>query len=108
MMILGSANSASRSVVQRTPSSIAANWASFASLRPTHLEQLENREPAAVGLLGTLLESLPKGDRLPGPSALHQISSIARQRWRETPELLPERRLYRPRTLSKFAGLLDE
>ena len=80
----------------------------FASLRPTHLEQLENRERAAIGLLGTLLDNLPKGDRLPGPVALHQVSSIARQRWSEAPDALPEGRPYRPQTLSKLAGLLGE
>jgi len=80
----------------------------FASLNPSHREQLENRERAAVGLLGTLLDTLPKGDRLPGPVALHQVSSIAQQRWREGPEALPEGRSYRPQTLRNLADLLDE
>jgi uncharacterized protein (DUF2235 family) len=80
----------------------------FATLRPSHLEQLENQDRAATGLLGTLLDSLPKGDRLPGPRGLHEVSSLARQRWREPAENLPEGRPYRPTTLADLAGQLDE
>ena len=78
----------------------------FASLTPSHREHLENRERSSAGLLETLLDSLPKGDRLPGPLALHQVSSVAQQRWRETAADLPEGRPYRPQTLSGIAGLL--
>ncbi len=80
----------------------------FASLRPSHREALENRDRAAAGLLGTLLDSLPKGDRVPGPQGLHQVSGLARQRWREPAENLPEGRPYRPPTLSDIAARLDE
>jgi uncharacterized protein (DUF2235 family) len=80
----------------------------FSTLRPSHLEQLENHERSAVGLIGTLLENLPKGDRLPGPVALHEVSSMARLRWREAGPNLPEGRPYRPPTLSKVAGELGE
>jgi len=80
----------------------------FKTLRPSHLEHIENRERSAAGLFETLLENLPKGDRLPGPMALHQVSSSARQRWRETAANLPEGRPYRPNTLAGVAGLLGE
>ena len=80
----------------------------FSTLRPSHLEALENHERSAVGLIGTLLDNLPKGDRVPGPTALHEVSSIARLRWREPPPNLPERRPYRPQTLSRLADELGE
>ncbi len=80
----------------------------FASLRPSHREDLENRDRNAAGLLGTLLDSLPKGDRIPGPQGLHQVSGTARQRWREPADNLPERRPYRPATLADIARLLDD
>lgn len=80
----------------------------FSTLSPSHLEALENRERSAIGLIGALLENLPKGDRLPGPRALHEVSSIARLRWRESAPNLPENRPYRPRTLSKLADELGD
>ena len=78
----------------------------FSTLRPSHLEKLDNHERPAAGLIGTLLENLPKGDRLPGPVALHEVSSIARLRWQEAATNLPEGRPYRPPTLSRVAGEL--
>ncbi len=81
---------------------------SFSALVPTHLEHLDNRDPARTGLLEALLKSLPKGDRLPGPTALHQVSNIARMRWRTAATELPDGRPYRPPTLSGVAGPLDE
>ncbi len=80
----------------------------FATLRPSHLEALENRERAAAGLIGTLLDNLPKGDRLPGPAALHEVSSFARLRWLETSDNLPEGRPYRPQTLATLASELGD
>lgn len=62
----------------------------------------------ANGVMGFLLHKLPEGDRLPGPAALHEVSSSARQRWKEDPANLPEGRAYRPVTLSAVADLLDK
>ena len=80
----------------------------FSTLRPSHLEALENRERSGGSFIATILDTLPKGDRLPGPLALHEVSSIARLRWHEPAPNLPEARPYRPQTLSRLAGDLGE
>lgn len=75
-------------------------------LAPAHNEQLAN---TAIGFnpIGFLLAQLPKADRKPGPGRLSEVSPIARRRWRERSERLPEARDYRPGTLAAIAKELD-
>ena len=50
---------------------------------------------------------MPKADRLPGPEYLWEVNTSARRRWWERPEELEETALYRPPTLVRVAGFLD-
>jgi len=76
-------------------------------LIPSHAEALANR-PKTLTPVTLFLDSLPKADRKPaGQLHVHEISPIARRRWREQPEKLPEAKPYRPGTLQPVAPLLD-
>ncbi|HEY9013026.1 MAG TPA: DUF2235 domain-containing protein, partial [Devosia sp.] len=75
-------------------------------LAPSHNEQLAN-EALGFSPVGFFLAQLPKADRTPGPKRLSEVSPIARRRWRERSENLPETRPYRPGTLGAIAQELD-
>jgi nucleoid-associated protein YgaU len=53
------------------------------------------------------MEMLPKGDRMPGPKELFEVSMSARRRWLEPAESLPEKKAYRPPTLDRVASALN-
>jgi uncharacterized protein (DUF2235 family) len=53
------------------------------------------------------LTQLMKKDR-PGPDAVWQLSSFAVRRWKAPASKLPERATYRPGSLRRVAGLLDQ
>ncbi len=72
-----------------------------------HRDVLVPKTAMGSGMFGLLLEKLPVVDRAPGPSALHEVSSAARLRWRESPDNLPERQPYRPAPLRSVAEQLE-
>lgn len=80
----------------------------LARLLPSHREHLVNR-PKTGGFnpVNFVLDRLPTADRQPGPLALHEISPMARRRWQESPDNLPEAQPYRPPTLGSLAETLD-
>jgi nucleoid-associated protein YgaU len=53
------------------------------------------------------MSKLPTGPRSPGPDCAADVSPSAVARWREPAERLPERKLYRPQTLSSVTAELD-
>lgn len=75
-------------------------------LSSSHAEALANRA-ARFSPIGFILDNLPHADRKPGRLRLHEISPIARRRWRERSENLPEAKAYRPGTLKPVAPELD-
>jgi hypothetical protein len=77
-------------------------------LHPSHLEWLENSEKdGGFDVIGAVMNILPKGERSPGPSVLHEVSISARRRWHERPENLPERNSYRPKSLAQLNAALN-
>lgn len=76
-------------------------------LRPTHRDHLVNTATGPGGVVGFVLDKLPRGDRQPGPTAIHEVSASARRRWKEAPTRLPESVPYRPATLQAVAHLLE-
>jgi uncharacterized protein (DUF2235 family) len=81
----------------------------LARLAGSHTEHVTNREDRdGFSALGFMMNRLPTADRTPGPQHLHEVSLAARLRWKEPPENLPEKALYRPKTLSCLAEQLDK
>jgi len=77
-------------------------------LASSHTEDLVNKTRArGFSAVGFVMDRLPRGDRHPGPERLHEVSPIARRRWKERPENLPDAEAYRPVTLQALAGELD-
>lgn len=77
-------------------------------LASSHTENLVNRiKGRGFSAVGFVMDRLPRGDRHPGPERLHEISPIARRRWKERPENLPDGQAYRPVTLRALASELD-
>lgn len=80
----------------------------LARLAPTHREKLSNGDPTpGFDPIGFILARLPTADRTPGPKHLYEVSPMARHRWKESAENLPEAAPYRPKTLEPLAGELD-
>lgn len=75
-------------------------------LSSSHAEALVN-QAVRFTPVGFLLSNLPRADRKPGRLRLHEISPIARRRWHERSENLPEAKAYRPGTLQPVAAELD-
>ena len=75
-------------------------------LQSSHAEALAN-QAARFSPIGFILDNLPRADRKPGPLRVHEVSPIARRRWRERSENLPEAKAYRPGTLTPIAPELD-
>jgi uncharacterized protein (DUF2235 family) len=74
----------------------------------SHTEDLVNSiKRRGFNAVGFVMDRLPRSDRQPGPERLHEISPIARRRWQERPENLPNGRAYRPATLQALASQLD-
>lgn len=74
----------------------------------SHRENLVNRNKASgFNAVRFVLDRLPTADRQPGPQLLHEISPIARRRWKERPTNLPEAQAYRPTTLQALSSELD-
>lgn len=77
-------------------------------LASSHTENLVNRiKRRGFNAVSFVMDRLPRGDRHPGPERLHEISPIARRRWKERPENLPDGQAYRPITLLALASELD-
>lgn len=77
-------------------------------LSPSHLESLVNtQEEEGFSIIGTLMKVMPRSERQPGPSGLHEVSVSARRRWHEKADNLPERSAYRPQTLQAVSEDLD-
>lgn len=77
-------------------------------LASSHTENLINRvKGRGFSAVGFVMDRLPRGDRQPGPERLHEVSPIARRRWKERPENLPDGQAYRPATLHALASELD-
>lgn len=77
-------------------------------LAGSHREYLANRAvQAGFNAVSFVLNHLPRADRAPGPVHLHEVSAIARRRWKDTGEHLPEALVYRPVTLQGLAAALD-
>lgn len=55
-----------------------------------------------------IMRFVPRDDRLPGPSHASDVSASARARWSDSAESLPERVLYRPKTLAEVGPALDQ
>lgn len=81
-------------------------------LKPNYKEYLENYiPPQKIGsdwMVYKFMTSLPQSDRMPGPSALHEISTSVKRRWHENPHNLKDGEQYRPRTLDKVSGKLNQ
>ena len=77
------------------------------SLAPSAREYLVNMREKPKGAMAWLMRLLPQWDRAPGPQTLHELSVSAKRRWHEAPRDLPERRRYRPKTLSDVQIALD-
>lgn len=77
--------------------------------RPDPAGPLHN-EPARPwhdwGIIGTLKRALLSEDR-EGPRELNDVSAPARWRWYANADQLPERRLYRPKSLQQVASDLE-
>jgi uncharacterized protein (DUF2235 family) len=73
------------------------------NLKPDHRATIECVSSPRFSLMSLL----PTEDRLPGPNAIDDVSINARMRWAETAENLPERKLYRPKTLANVAAHLN-
>ncbi len=77
-------------------------------LASSHTEDLVNKTKGrGFNAVNFVLDRLPRGHRQPGPERLHEISPVARRRWKERPENLPDGQAYRPATLQALAGELD-
>ncbi|KKC31895.1 phospholipase effector Tle1 domain-containing protein [Devosia psychrophila] len=80
----------------------------LARLRSSHRENLINRDKqAGFNPVGFVLDRLPTAARQPGPQRLHEVSPMARRRWKERPINLPEAQAYRPATLRPLESELD-
>lgn len=71
-------------------------------VRPDHRAPLVNMKAG----LDFMSKHFPKKERA-GPMALHQVHVSARRRWFESAENLPERTLYRPKSLDRVAAALN-
>lgn len=77
-------------------------------LTSSHRENLTNRDrQPGFNAVRFVLDRLPTADRWPGPARLHEVSPIARRRWKERPSNLPEAHPYRPTTLQALCVELD-
>lgn len=76
-------------------------------LAPSSRDSLDNMRAKPRGAMAALMRMLPHADRTPGPQTLHELSVSAKRRWHEARDDLPERRRYRPRTLSDVKVALE-
>lgn len=74
-------------------------------LQPDYSEYLENSEDNGISY--KVMNAIAAGDRLPGPSKLEEVSLSAKRRWKLRPELLKDKKLYRPATLKNLSHDLD-
>jgi nucleoid-associated protein YgaU len=70
-------------------------------LKPDYTEYIENSTEQS--LYYRLANKIAAADRLPGPSAIHEVSMSARRRWLEDPKKLRDGVKYRPPTLNRVA-----
>jgi uncharacterized protein (DUF2235 family) len=73
-------------------------------LAPDYREHIE--DSSSPGLFYRFMTRFKAADRLPGPTALHEVSMSAQKRWHENPDNLPEKSAYRPATLAGVAAEL--
>jgi uncharacterized protein (DUF2235 family) len=86
----------------------ASPQSQLSKLSSSHRENLTNRDKQpGFNPVGFVLDRLPTADRQPGPMRLHEVSPIARRRWKERPSNLPEAHPYRPTTLQALSVELD-
>lgn len=86
-----------------------SNHSRIFELEPDFREYLANSPPPPnPGLIDRLMALMPRADRKPGPAALYEVAISARQRWKEAPDKLKDKAIYRPPTLALVAPLLDE
>jgi nucleoid-associated protein YgaU len=76
-------------------------------LAPNPRAPLDNVKAGNGGLIRALAAALPKAPRSPGPSRVQDVSASAQARWDCAADELPERALYRPRTLATVADALE-
>ena len=77
------------------------------SLAPSARDPLDNMREKPRGAIAFLMGLLPRADRTPGPQTLHELSVSAKRRWHEAARDLPEKKRYRPPTLSDVSTALD-
>jgi nucleoid-associated protein YgaU len=75
-------------------------------LKPDYADYIENSTEQS--LYYRVANKIAAADRLPGPSALHEVSMSARRRWLEDPKNLRDGVKYRPPTLNRVAPDLDK
>jgi nucleoid-associated protein YgaU len=86
-----------------------SNHSRIFELEPDFREYLANSPPSPnPRLIDRLMALMPRADREPGPAALYEVAISARQRWKEAPDKLKDKAIYRPPTLALVAPLLDE
>lgn len=78
------------------------------SLNPNPFAPLENIKETTTSELDLLMKLLPTAPRMPGPDRLSDVSNSARMRWCEPGAKLPEGKDYRPQTLARVAGALNQ
>jgi len=77
------------------------------SLNPNPGAPLKNYTPKKLTLLDRLMKLMPTADRMPGPERISELSPNVIKRWSMTAAELPEKALYRPKTLSRVADALN-
>jgi uncharacterized protein (DUF2235 family)/phage tail protein X len=78
------------------------------SLNPDLLAPLSNVSNPPGGLAELAMHLLPTGPRLPGPADRHEVSESAVKRWVTPAASLPEKAVYRPKTLDRVAVVLNQ
>lgn len=79
------------------------------SIKPDYTAPLVNVDPKKPKkIMSRMMGLLPKTDRKPGPSALHQVSRSAKFRWAAPADQLPEKEAYRPAVLDDVSSQLDD
>ncbi|OYY36779.1 LysM peptidoglycan-binding domain-containing protein [Reyranella sp.] len=77
-------------------------------LLPDYKDHLQNAlPPKRPGIGDRIMSWMPKIDRLPGPSQLHEVGISARRRWLEKAENLNDKVAYRPKTLATVSTVLN-
>jgi len=76
------------------------------TLNPDPCSALSNVSKPDTGLSGFAMHLMPTAPRMPGPSNLWELSDSTIKRWAAPEAALPEKVLYRPKTLDNVAEAL--